>query len=305
MFEAQRRSVLDGDVVVMDETPFRAGRDPERPGRMRKGWFWPVLGDRDEVVFHYARSRAHRHVPEFLGGFQGTLVSDGYGAYEAYAAARGKAVEHQSCWIHCRRNFEELKNSHPAMAGEVLDMIGQIYRIEKEIRSKPPPERLAARRTLTRPVVEGFWQWCGETLDNPELTPRHPIRRAINYAVERKEALEVFLSDPDVPPDTNAVERTLRRVRLGENNWLFSWTEFGARNVGIVNSLLATCQLHGVDCNTWLVDVLQRIGGHPANRVEELTPRRWKELFADNPMTSDADRGGTRRRPYTPARGPQ
>jgi hypothetical protein len=45
-----------------------------------------------------------------------------------------------------------------------------------------------------------------------------------------------------------------------------------------------------VDPYTYLVDVLQRVAIHPAARVEELTPRRWKALFADNPLRSDVDR---------------
>jgi hypothetical protein len=45
--------------------------------------------------------------------------------------------------------------------------------------------------------------------------------------------------------------------------------------------------LQGVDPYVYLVDVLQRISEHPASRVIELTPRLWKEHFADNHMKSD------------------
>ena len=48
-----------------------------------------------------------------------------------------------------------------------------------------------------------------------------------------------------------------------------------------------TCRLHEVDPYTYLVDVLQRISVHRANRAIELTPRMWKSLFADAPMRSD------------------
>ena len=69
--------------------------------------------------------------------------------------------------------------------------------------------------------------------------------------------------------------------------WLFCWTEIGAERVGVIQSLLVTCRLHGIDSYTYLVDVLQRISIHPASRVMELTPREWKTRFADNPMKSD------------------
>mgnify|MGYP002639967544 CR=1 FL=1 len=61
----------------------------------------------------------------------------------------------------------------------------------------------------------------------------------------------------------------------------------GAEHVGIIQSLLVTCKLHKVNFYDYLVDVLQRISCHPASKVNELTPSRWKELFADNPIRSD------------------
>jgi hypothetical protein len=53
-----------------------------------------------------------------------------------------------------------------------------------------------------------------------------------------------------------------------------------------VQSLIVTCRLHGIDPYTYLVDVLQRVGQHPAARVAELTPRQWKVRFAAKPLRS-------------------
>ena len=69
--------------------------------------------------------------------------------------------------------------------------------------------------------------------------------------------------------------------------WLFCWTELGAKQVGIVQSLLTTCRLHEINPYDYLVDVLQRVGQHPSSRVAELTPRLWKQHFAVNPLRSD------------------
>ena len=57
--------------------------------------------------------------------------------------------------------------------------------------------------------------------------------------------------------------------------------------VGIIQSLIVTCKLQGIDPVTYLVDVLQRVAIHPASKVEELTPRVWKDPIADNPLRSD------------------
>ena len=69
-----------------------------------------------------------------------------------------------------------------------------------------------------------------------------------------------------------------------------TFTELGAQRVGVIQSLLATCKLQEVDGYAYLVDVLQRVGQHPAKRAVELTPRVWRTLFADSPLRSDLDR---------------
>ena len=56
-----------------------------------------------------------------------------------------------------------------------------------------------------------------------------------------------------------------------------------------MQSLIATCRLQKVDPYEYLVDVLQRVGSHPAKDVDLLTPRLWKKYFAENPMRSDLD----------------
>ncbi len=67
----------------------------------------------------------------------------------------------------------------------------------------------------------------------------------------------------------------------------------GGGKVGWAQSLIATCVLHDIDPYIYLVDVLQRVDTHPFERVDELTPRLWKEHFGDNPMKSRLDRGST------------
>ncbi|MCK4303764.1 MAG: transposase domain-containing protein [Candidatus Eisenbacteria sp.] len=71
---------------------------------------------------------------------------------------------------------------------------------------------------------------------------------------------------------------------------MFCWIEIGAAYVGIIQSLLSTCRIQGIDPYTYLVDVLQRIDTHPARVVELLTPRLWKNQFGDNPLRPDLAR---------------
>jgi transposase len=127
-------------------------------------------------------------------------------------------------------------------------------------------------------------------LTTPVLLPSNPVAQAARYALEREPALPVFLEYPTVPLDTNPLEREIRAIALGRRNWVFCWTEVGARYVGLVQSLLASCRLQGIDPSVYLVEVLPRLDTHPAFDVHLLTPRLWKQHFAANPLRSDLDR---------------
>ena len=284
--DAQYRHLLQSRVLAMDETPIKAARKSK--GKMRQAYFWPMYGDADEIVFHYAPSREHRHVQTLLGEFQGTLLSDGYEAYAAYARNNDQ-VTHAQCWSHCRRGFERAQESEPGAGGEALAIIGALYRHEQIIRDqKLHGENKRAYRTKhSEPIVQTFWRWCDAQCQRGDLLPSSPLAKALKYAMSRQVSLQVFLSDPDVPIDTNHLERGLRAIPMGKNNWLFCWTEIGAERVAAIQSLLVTCKLHGVNPYTYLVDVLQRISEHPASQVVDLTPRVWKAKFSHAPMTSD------------------
>ena len=284
--DAQSRNLLQGRVLAMDETPIKAGR--KKKGKMNQAYFWPMYGDTDEMVFHYAASRAHRHVQAFLGDFQGTLLSDGYEAYAAHAQ-RKEGVTHALCWSHCRRGFEKAQESEPTAVDEALALIGTLYRHEQIIRDRQleGDRKLAYRTQHSEPVVRAFWGWCDNQCHRPDLLPSSPLAKALKYAMVRQAGLQVFLGDPEVSIDTNHLERGLRIIPTGRKNWLFCWTEIGAERVAVIQSLLVTCKLQGVDPYSYLVDVLQRISEHPAGQVADLTPRVWKTKFADNPMQSD------------------
>jgi transposase len=88
------------------------------------------------------------------------------------------------------------------------------------------------RLTHSKPIVAGFFDWIDHQLRRQGLTPANPLTKALDYARERRAGLEVFLTDPEVPIDTNHLERALRVIPMGRKSWLFCWTELGARHVG-------------------------------------------------------------------------
>ncbi|MCY3878727.1 MAG: transposase [Rhodobacteraceae bacterium] len=133
-------------------------------------------------------------------------------------------------------------------------------------RRNPPPGALSV------PAVAGFREWHAVE-SKTERLPKDPFLKALNHAGPRRAQLEIFLSDPDVPVDTNHLERCVRPVACGRKNRLSAWTGDGAERTASIRSLLFTCALHGVDPYVWLTDVLQRVADHPMSRVRGLIPR--------------------------------
>lgn len=288
VYEAQLASIRESAVIAMDETPIKASRKSR--GKLKTTYYWPLYGDQDEVAFPWFGSRAAPNVKALLGDFKGTLLSDGYSAYARYVAETQDIV-HAQCWAHARRHFCDAEPAEPALAAEALEPIGALYRIEKQIveAGLNGADKLAVRVEHAKPVVEAFFGWCEDTLADQALLPSNPLTKALSYALKRRAELSVFLVDPNVAIDTNHLERAIRPIAMGRKNWLFCWTEIGARYVGIFQSLISTCRLHQIHPYDYLVDVLQRIDSHPARDVRLLTPRLWKERFAAEPMRSAVD----------------
>ena len=61
IYAAQCAHVLQSRVLAMDETPIKAGR--KEKGKLRQCYFCPIYGQDNEVVFPFATSRSHAHVP--------------------------------------------------------------------------------------------------------------------------------------------------------------------------------------------------------------------------------------------------
>lgn len=196
---AQTAHVLEIRVLAMDETPVKAGR--AEPGRMRQGYFWPIYGDDDEVVFPLAPTREHRHVEAFLGDFEGVLSSDGYEAYARYAAKRA-GVRHAQCWSHARRGFEQAWDGEPEATDAALALIGALSVPDQYSPEVPPPalhlhvdafQQRQQRRPVQRPLAApGIRRREPPRLQ--ALRP-HPVAAAVERAphVRRRDA------KPDAP----------------------------------------------------------------------------------------------------------
>jgi transposase len=81
-------------------------------------------------------------------------------------------------------------------------------------------------------------------------------------------------------------ERALRGLALGRKAWLFAGSDRGAERAAIMYSLIVTAKLNEIDPLAWLADVLGRIAGHPAQRLDELLPWHWAAERGDRTLAA-------------------
>jgi transposase len=158
----------------------------------------------------------------------------------------------------------------------VLRRIGELYKVETEVRGRPPDERRAIRHERSKPIVDALHGWLMAQLER--VSGRSTLAEAIRYALRHWQGLVLFLDDGRLELDTNTVERTMRDVALGRKNSLFAGSDGGARHWAIVASLVTTAKLNGVEPLAWLTDVLERVvsGRTKAHELERLQPWNWQ-----------------------------
>lgn len=284
-------SVLQSKVLAIDESPTPAGIAPaagNKPGKIKQGYLWGFYGDRDEIALVYSPSRSTNILEEMLPNFEGTILTDGYAGYEKYVKASGTA--HAQCWAHTRRKFVEAEGVAPDKVEHILTLMRQLWGVEERIAELASHERLRFRKDESQPLVDALFEFFKKERDSSALQPSNPFMEALRYVLAREHKLRLFLADPNIPIDTNHLERMFRGPAVGRKNWMFHLTEVGVRAAAIFYTLIQGCAINEISPSAYLTDVLQRVGVHPADEVELLTPRLWKAHFADKPLRSDVDR---------------
>ncbi|MFW6353949.1 MAG: IS66 family transposase [Verrucomicrobiota bacterium] len=244
--------VRRGGLVHVDETTWRM------LSKEKKRWqAWGVVGE-NGVYYGLMDSRSARAAAEVLGGYQGVLLSDGYKVYEKLARD-GPGIVHAGCWAHVRRKYVEEEERHPEACRRVLDLIGELYAVEREVPferlvGKAAQERLGRRAELraqrSRRIVAEIRAWANEVA--PTALPRSGLGRAVHYMLELWNALTRFLDDPRIPLDNNAAERALRGVVVGRKNHYGSKSRRGAEVAAVLYTVIETCKLVGVEPKAYL-----------------------------------------------------
>jgi transposase len=275
IYEEIRRVVRAGRYVHADETTQRV-LDKEH---CLKGWMWVMLSQQ-AIAYHYSDHRNSDTARELLGDTTGTLTIDGYSAYTCLGEKDAKR-ERSGCWGHGRRKFLEAipEGVKEHENHEVLAMIADLYQIESDAEERGilgTSEHLELRQSKSARIVKAIWKWVDVRVG--KHSPKSKMAKALTYATKQRAHLERFLYDPKLVLDNNRAERALRIVALGRKRSLFAGSAEHAQNLAVLHSIVATCRLHQVNPYEYIRDLLIRIQTHPASRIGELMPWRWKRL---------------------------
>ncbi|OFJ49550.1 hypothetical protein BA896_012385 [Janthinobacterium lividum] len=157
-----------------------------------------------------------------------------------------------------------------ALTTEALRRIAELYRIETEIRGKPPDQRKSVRQTEACPLPDDLERWLRTSLE--KLSRKSDTAAAILYALNLRPALTRYCDNGAIEIDNSAAERALRGIAIGRRNYLFAGADSGGERAAAIYSLIDTAKLGGVDPEAWLRHVLANIAEHPVNRVGDFLP---------------------------------
>jgi hypothetical protein len=152
--------------------------------------------------------------------------------------------------------------------------IRALYDVEDEGEGLCPSKLKALRQRKSKPIMEKFKGWMHE--QGSMVLPKSPIGKAIGYGIKNWKELSRFLDDGRIRLDNNRSENQMRLIALGRHNWQRYQSERGGRVAAILSSLVASCRRHGKNPYEYFRDVLQRLPTHPARKIRDLTPARWK-----------------------------
>ena len=258
--EKMHELLIAGEIIHADETTVQVlheeGRKATSVSRM---WVYcnGRMNDRSIIIFEYQPTRKGEHASDFLRGFIGYLICDGYDAYNAV-----KGAKRCGCWTHNRRHFVEClpsdkKAYETSVASKAVDFCNRIYHEENELKKLSAEERTIQRLAKIKPLLDEFFAW----LETVQVSGKGKLTDAVRYALNERKYLYTFLKNGDVPIDNNRAENAIRPFAVGRKNWLFSNTANGAKASAALYSIISTAQANGLDAEKYLTELFSQPAG--------------------------------------------
>ena len=267
MYEFFHRKLLEREFAMADETPLQVLHEPDRRAQT-KSYMWLFRSGEDGsppiILYKYSETRAGDNAVDFLHGFKGYLMCDGYSGYNKVPDAKRTA-----CWAHIRRYLTDaipkgkaLDYTQPAVQGVMY--INQLFHMEDVIKKKYTSFDAIkkARLEKEKPVVEGFLSW----LDQQTPVRGTRMDKAVTYIQNRRSCLITYLEDGRCSFSNNLSENAIRPFTVGRKNWLFCDTPNGAQASAIVYSMVEMAKANGVNVYHYLTYLLEKM---PSDRMSD------------------------------------
>lgn len=260
MYEYFHRKLLERNFAMADETPLQVLHEEGRRAQT-KSYMWLFRsgedGDVPIILYKYSPTRAGDNAVEFLQGFDGYLMCDGYSGYNKVSNAKRTA-----CWAHIRRYLtdvipkgKQLDYTQPSVQGMMY--INQLFHLEDVIKTKYSSFDAIkkARPEKEKPIVEGFLSWLDK--QNPVRGSR--MDKAVTYIQNRRDYLMTYLEDGRCSFSNNLSENAIRPFTVGRKNWLFCDTPHGAQASAIVYTMVEMAKANGVNVYHYLTYLLEKL----------------------------------------------
>ena len=237
--------------IQADETTLQVLKEANKKAQS-KSYIWLRLSQDKKpiVLMNYSSNRAGSTAESLFKGFQGHLQTDGYRGYNSVANREG--VTQLGCWAHARRKFADIVKSgvsdteSKSLASKAVLLIAKLYKIEKEIKEKPPNEKHRIRKETSEPIVNDIRVWLDTNFAASQRLSG-AIAKAFVYLNNQFVKLSVFLEDGKLSIDNNNAERHVRPIALGRKNWLFATSTKGAVALANWYSIIETAKANGLE----------------------------------------------------------
>lgn len=272
VYDLMKQRVLQSRVIWTDDTPVKL-QDREHEKNIREARIWVYLGDEKNkfTVYDFTPTRKRDGPKQFLEKYSGYLQADAFAGYDCLYA--GGTVIEVACMAHARRKFYDCLGSDKTAAEHVLELIQELYKIERDGALLSADGRKNLRLRRSAPLLNKMKVWL--RTNQVYALPKSPLGKAIAYAMNNWRALCHFVSDGELTIDNNSSERAMRPIAIGRKNWLFAGSKEGGRNAAVIASFIATCKQFKLNPQVYLTDVITRLSATTEPNLEELLPGNW------------------------------
>jgi hypothetical protein len=276
LWELLKLMVINQKYLQADESPIKV-QDRQHKNNIHNGYMWVYHAPADKLVlFDYRKSRDQSGPKEMLKDYAGILQTDGYTVYETLYGNHPHIML-VYCMAHARRKFVDALKYDKSKATEVLERMGQLYKLEQDMRDEGLTweQRTQRRQQEAVPVLNDIKKWMDENVQ--KVLPKSPLGQAIAYTLPRWDGLCAYAEHGQIEIDNNMVENAIRPMAIGRKNFLFIGSHDAAEMTAAMYSFMSTCKKNGVHELEWLINVLGRIQSHNHKELYQLLPNNWEK----------------------------